>query len=78
MYANSEEVKPLFDYINNQENTKNPLTMVGFDSQHTGKLALSNLVTDLTKAQKKIDDTWANSHEWQVFTGQIQQVRFLL
>ncbi|WP_157443125.1 hypothetical protein [Colwellia piezophila] len=48
MYANSEEVTPLFDYVNEQLNTDNPLTMVGFDSQHTGGIALTRLVTDLT------------------------------
>ena len=36
MYANSKEVTPLFDYVNEQLNTDNPLIMVGFDSQHTG------------------------------------------
>jgi len=74
MYANSEEVTPLFEYINAQLKTEKPLTMVGFDSQHTGGLALSNLVSDLTNAQKKIDSVWVSSQQWQEFTAQIQQV----
>jgi len=74
MYANSEEVTPLFDYVNAQLNTDKPLTMVGFDSQHTGGLSLVGLVTDLTQAQKKIDKSWVNSRQWQVFSSQIQQV----
>jgi erythromycin esterase len=74
MYANSKEVTPLFDYVNDQLNTDNPLTMVGFDSQHTGGMSLTELVTDLTKAQKIIDKPWVNSPQWQVFSMQIQQV----
>jgi erythromycin esterase len=74
MYANSEEVTPLFDYVNAQLHTENPLIMVGFDSQHTGGMSLTGLVTDLTKAQKTIDKAWVNSPQWQVFSTQIQQV----
>ncbi|KGJ89063.1 erythromycin esterase family protein [Colwellia psychrerythraea] len=74
MYAKSEEVTTLFDYVNEQINTENPLTMVGFDSQHTGGLSLSSLVTDLTKAQAKIDCSWVNSPQWQLFSQQVQQV----
>ena len=48
--------------------------MVGFDSQHTGGMSLTELVTDLTKAQKIIDKPWVNSPQWQVFSMQIQQV----
>ena len=74
MYANSKEVTPLFDYVNDQLNTENPLTLVGFDSQHTGGLSLTGLVTDLTKAQRAIDNAWVNSPNWQVFAKQLQQV----
>lgn len=74
MYANSEEITPLFDYVNAQLDTDNPLTMVGFDSQHTGGMSLTSLVTDLTQAQQEIDKAWVNSQQWQVFSSQIQQV----
>jgi len=74
MYANSEEVTPLFDYINAQLKSETPLIMVGFDSQHTGGFALTNLVEDLTKAQRKIDDDWVSTKLWQKFTVQVQQV----
>ncbi len=74
MYANSDEVTPLFDYVNTQLNTDNPLTMVGFDSQHTGGMSLTGLVGDLTQAQQKIDKSWVNSQQWQVFSSKIQQV----
>jgi erythromycin esterase len=74
MYANSEEVTPLFDYINVQLETENPLTLVGFDSQHTGGLSLTNLVADLTKAQKQIDSTWTSNPQWKKLSVQVQQV----
>ena len=74
MYANSEEVTPLFDYVNNQINTDNPLIMVGFDSQHTGGFSLDGLVADLTKAQQAINKASVETLEWQVFSQQIQQV----
>ncbi len=74
MYANSAQVTPLFDYINEQLNSDNPLTMVGFDSQHTGALSLNNLVADLSKAQSLIDEKWVESDAWQIFSQQIQQV----
>jgi len=74
MYANSEEVTTLFDYVNAQLNTDNPLTMVGFDSQHTGGLSLKGLVTDLTQQQQKIEKSWVDSQQWVVFSNQIQQV----
>ena len=73
MYANSKEVTPLFYYVNDQLNTATPLTMVGFDSQHTGGLSLARLVKDLTEAQSAIDNAWVNSPNWQVFTKQLQQ-----
>jgi erythromycin esterase len=74
MYANSDEVTPLFDYVNAQLNTNTPLIMVGFDSQHTGGMSIAGLVSDLTKAQQKIDQFWVNSQQWQVLSNQIQQV----
>ena len=74
MYANSEEVTPLFDYVNAQQKTENPLTMVGFDSQHTGGLALAGLVADLSQVQQTINHTWTSSQQWTIFAAQIQQV----
>ena len=74
MYANSAEVTPLFDYVNDQLDSEKPLTMVGFDSQHTGGLSLTGLVSDLSEAQKLVDSTWVEGADWQLFSQQIQQV----
>lgn len=74
MYANSGEVTPLFDYVNEQLDTDTPLTMVGFDSQHTGGISVDGLVTDLTQAQREVDNDWVNSQAWSIFSQQIQQV----
>lgn len=74
MYANSAEVTPLFDYINEQTESDNPLMLVGFDSQHTGALSNQGLVTDLTNALKLTSDDWSESQAYAVFSNQIQQV----
>ena len=74
MYANSEEMTPLFDYINEQANSNKPLKLVGFDSQHTGELSNKGLVNDLTLALKAIDETQVISSEWFELSKKIQQV----
>lgn len=74
MYANSDEVTPLFDYINEQAKTHNPLKLVGFDSQHTGDLSKKGLVEDLTLALKVTNETKSQSDEWLKLSKQIQQV----
>ena len=74
MYANSEEVTPLFDYIDEQATTSNPLKLVGFDSQHTGKLSNKGLVADLSSALKKLDKKKVLSKDWSEFSNQIKKI----
>ena len=47
MYSKTTEVQQLLRYIDATKNTENPLTLVGFDSQHTGETSLQYLVNDL-------------------------------
>lgn len=72
MYANSEEITPLFDYINEQANTEKPLTLVGFDSQHTGELSNKNLINDLESLLKENNYTFPK--HWPLFRQQLQLV----
>jgi erythromycin esterase len=72
MYANSDEVTPLFDYINAQANTEKPLTLVGFDSQHTGGISNKGLVNDLESILKA--QSTELPKDWTVFKQQLQQV----
>lgn len=74
MYANSDEVTPLFDYINQQEKTESPLILVGFDSQHTGGVSNKSLVDDLENAFSIAQDNWSSDNAWLLFKEQIQQV----
>ena len=72
MYANSKEITPLFDYINDQANTEKPLTLVGFDSQHTGKLSNKNLINDLESLLTENNYTFPKN--WLLFRQQLQLV----
>lgn len=49
MYATSEQMYPLFDYIQQQLKTPKPLTVTGFESQHSGAKAISEMMPDMEK-----------------------------
>ena len=74
MYANSDEVTPLFDYIDQQANGSTPLTLVGFDSQHTGSYSNKNLVDELQLALKALPEPLHNSTSWAQFKENLQHV----
>jgi erythromycin esterase len=78
MYSKTDEVTPLFDYINEQALTDDPLMLVGFDSQHSGGISNQGLVQSLTGAVKQIKsasfDNWTQTKAWLLFAEQLQQV----
>lgn len=74
MYSKTAEVMPLFDYINAQLVTDNPLILVGFDSQHSGGIANKHLVDSLKTAVAQSSNDISKLVQWQVLTDQIQQV----
>ena len=47
MYANSEEVWPLFDYVDAMRQTSTPLALAGFDNRLSGELSRTLLVSQL-------------------------------
>lgn len=49
MYATSVQMQDLFQYIQQQLNSTRPLTMAGFESQHTGAKAKTQLFPDFEK-----------------------------
>jgi erythromycin esterase len=49
LWSSVNEFKPLVNYISQQESTKTPLIISGFDSQWTGKLSEENYIKDLKK-----------------------------
>ncbi|NIG52054.1 erythromycin esterase family protein [Chitinophaga sp. Cy-1792] len=46
MYATTQQMYPLFDYIQSQSATTNPLLVAGFESQHSGAKSQHNLFPD--------------------------------
>ena len=63
MYANSQEVRDLLAYIQDTQSTERPLKLVGFDSQHTGEMALDYLVAEL-KLQSETEAVWSSEVDW--------------
>ncbi|MBC9933235.1 erythromycin esterase family protein [Chitinophaga qingshengii] len=64
MYATSQQMQPLFNYIQTQLKTSTPLTLSGFESQHTGEFAKKQLFPDFEQflQQKHLslsDSSWA-------------------
>lgn len=63
MYATSKQMQPLFDYIQTNVKSTAPLTVAGFESQHTGAFAKTQLFPDFEQflQQKHIslpDSSW--------------------
>ncbi|NTS77952.1 erythromycin esterase family protein [Catenovulum sp. SM1970] len=47
MYAQSQELKPLFNYIERHAKSNRPLYIVGFDAQHSGRKAQKESISEL-------------------------------
>jgi len=63
MYATSVQTQDLFHYIQQQLNGDRPLTMAGFESQHTGAKAKTQLFPDFEKFLRQqypaaLDEEW--------------------
>ncbi len=63
MYATSVQMQDLFHYIQQQLNSTQPLMMAGFESQHTGAKAKTQLFPDFEKFLRKqypaaLDKDW--------------------
>ncbi|SHM27022.1 erythromycin esterase [Chitinophaga jiangningensis] len=49
MYATSEQMYPLFNYVQQQLKSANPITVTGFESQHSGAKAINEMMPDMTQ-----------------------------
>jgi erythromycin esterase len=63
MYATSVQMQPLFDYIQSGLQGPHPLVLTGFESQHTGVKAKTQLFDDFARFLKKqypsaLDEDW--------------------
>lgn len=66
MYATSVQTQPLFDYIQADLHAAHPLVLTGFESQHTGVKAKTQLFDDFTRFLRKgFPD--AVDVEWELF-----------
>ncbi len=74
MYAKNKEVSPLFDYINQQALTDDPLIFAGFDSQHSGNYSINNLLNQLTVEVKNSTDDWTTNSKWKKFKQTTQEI----
>jgi erythromycin esterase len=63
MYATSVQMGPLFDYVQGELHAAHPLVLAGFESQHTGVKAKTQLFDDFERFLKKtspsvVDEDW--------------------
>lgn len=69
MYSGSQEVAPLFAYLDAQNLATRPMALTTFDSQHSGSLSLNSMLVDfadyLTRQQSDLPRTAA----WRNFAG---------
>jgi erythromycin esterase len=66
MYATSVQMQTLFDYIQSGLHAAHPLTLTGFESQHTGVKAKTQLFVDFERfLRKQYPD--AIDVEWELF-----------
>ncbi|NML19559.1 erythromycin esterase family protein [Pseudoflavitalea sp. G-6-1-2] len=80
MYANSKQMQPLFSYIQSEANSGNPLTVTGFESQHSGAKAIAQLFTDFEKFLKtfhaaSVDASWESFTKTAVATFRSREYR---
>jgi len=66
MYATSVQMQPLFDYIQSGLSGPHPLVLTGFESQHTGVKAKTQLFDDFARFLKK-NAPDAVDEEWELF-----------
>ena len=66
MYATSVQMGPLFDYVQAGLHAAHPLVLTGFESQHTGVKAKTQLFDDFERFLRK-ESPSAVDEEWQLF-----------
>lgn len=74
MYSKTAEVKPLFEFLNQQIPTNPELIFAGFDSQHTGAFSNNDLVNQLTLAIQSSSEDLTLLPHWQQMADTIQAV----
>jgi len=66
MYATSVQMGPLFEYVQGDLHAAHPLVLTGFESQHTGVKAKTQLFDDFERFLRKASPP-AVDEEWELF-----------
>lgn len=74
MYANSDEVTPLFDFMEKKAQQNDSAVFLGFDSQHTGAISNAALLEDLENNLKLAPKDWTAEPIWFEFKAAMQDV----
>lgn len=74
MYSNTAEVKPLFEFLNQQIPINPELIFAGFDSQHTGSISNQHLVHQLSLALKSSSEDLTLLPQWPQTSHTIQAI----
>ncbi|WP_226664596.1 erythromycin esterase family protein [Microbulbifer aggregans] len=74
MYANSELVNGLFDYIDAQRKSNNPLELAGFDGRLSGEYSLAGVGPLIKASAERFVPHVSQGVEWDAYLAQTQQV----
>lgn len=69
MYSTTKEVNPLFDYLDAQSKTNNPLALTTFDSQHSGKMSQDSMLVDLANYLSLHNSDLPRTPAWRNFAA---------
>lgn len=70
----SEQVQPLFEYIEREKDKKRPLILAGFDIQFTASASSTYLVSELNAFLDSLDLKINKTKEWATFTASLQKL----
>ncbi|MFV8781008.1 erythromycin esterase family protein [Microbulbifer sp. SA54] len=74
MYANSEPVNALFDYIDAQRKSERPLELAGFDGRLSGEYSLAGVGSFIKASSERFAPELSKSVDWQGYLALTQQV----
>lgn len=74
MYSTTTEVAPLFDYLDTSRNSKKPLALTTFDSQHSGKMSRDSMLVDLANYLTRNNSDIPRTIAWRGFAAQVNML----
>ena len=74
MYSTTNEVAPLFDYLDKQRKTDHPMTLATFDSQHSGKMTNDSMLVDLANYLMRNNSDIPRTLAWRGFAAHVNRL----